>query len=107
LSVKVDSRYPTIFNPDTTIYPFIYEEIKKNNSGLECLDSNSAATSVTTLVACLEETQIPERISTENNIIISQRIGHKMAINYTQSSLRESGKRIRVSYPLQGAFEED
>ncbi|CAI7605564.1 unnamed protein product [Penicillium manginii] len=102
-----NSSYHTIFNLDSTAYPFIQDKIDESGEGLERLDSNSTATSVATSVACAEETEIPERIPAENNAIKSQEMRFKRAIDCVQPSLRESGKRIRVSYPLQGAFKDD
>ncbi|KAJ5569226.1 hypothetical protein N7450_011712 [Penicillium hetheringtonii] len=87
--------------------PHIRLFIHENDGDLECLDPNSTATSVATSVACPEETEIPEVIPAEKNIIKSQEMGYKRAIDCVKPSLWESGKQIRVSYPLQEAFKDN
>lgn len=102
-----DSRCPTVFNLGTTTYPSIRGKFEEKGGSLESCESNSVPTSIATSMASSEETQIPERILAENNAIQFQTMTFKRASDCAQREPRESGKRIRILYPLHEAFEDD
>lgn len=107
MSVKVDSRCQTVFNPDNAIYPSIRGKFDENGGPMESCDPNSVTTSVATSMASTEETETQECLSAGNSSIKPQNMNHKRAIDCKQPLPQDSGKRRKRSYPLYQAFEDD